>query len=251
MLVTSVTRLLSNFSLMLLGALTLSIAARAQDVIASNETYISDKRTIAVEKFAVPESGRRPAVIILYGASGLTQDPESMREYGRKLARAGYIAFLPHYFDATGSSTSGEIPVTRDRFERWYKALDDGIAFVQKDPAVDRDRIGLMGMSLGAYLALWDASQNSHVKAVVEYYGSINMFLGPPRRMPPTLILHGAKDEFVPVDEARHVEDLLKAQHARYEIHIYADQGHGFEGAASSDAWERTLAFFKRYLSAP
>lgn len=185
-----------------------TVGGQAQQVDFSTQTYASHKTPIVVERFAMALPGRRPAVILLYGASGLTGGPETLREYARKLARAGYVVFLPHYFDATESLTAGDLPVPRNRFERWYQALEDGISFVGHQPEVDAHRIGLVGLSLGAYLALWDASQDSRVKAVVEYYGSINMFLGPAHRMPPTLILHGSKDTFVSVSEAHRVESV-------------------------------------------
>ena len=80
------------------------------------------------------------------------------------------------------------------------------------------------------------------------------MFLGPPKRMPATLILHGEKDSFVSVAQAHELERLLQQQHAPYEIKIYPGQEHGFLGpdgdpAAAKDAWDRTLAFFGKYLA--
>src|SRR5205823_14574179 len=54
-------------------------------------------------------------------------------------------------------------------------------------------------------------------------------------------------------------ELALKAAHARYEMHVYLGTQHGFHNnstprynePAAKLAWERTVAFFKKNLSAP
>ena len=92
--------------------------------------------------------------------------------------------------------------------------------------------------------------------AVVEYYGG----LIPPlreraRQMPPTLILHGAKDAIIPLSEATDLDKLLTSYGRPHEIHIYPDAGHGFnfhgngvsyDRDAASDAWTRALEFLDR-----
>ncbi|MBV8050789.1 MAG: dienelactone hydrolase family protein, partial [Acidobacteriaceae bacterium] len=184
---------------------------------------------------------------------GLTVRGDAFSNNARHLANNGYLAFLIHYFDATDSATAGKLPVSRDDFQRWTRALQDGITYISKDGQVDRHRVGLLGFSLGAFLALWESSQDSRVKAVCEYYGGTSLFLGPAQRMPATLILHGEADSVVSVEEARKLERVLQEQHAPYEKKIYPHQEHGFDGpdgdpAAAQDAWKRTIAFFHRYL---
>jgi carboxymethylenebutenolidase len=226
----------------------------AQATAPSIETYQSSRKTIRLERFSPSSPGRRrPVIFVVYGAQGMTARPEALRSYARSLADHGYMAFLIHCFDATESATAGELPVDRARFQRWTKALHDGITFATKDDHVDPHRIGLLGFSLGAFLALWESSQDPRVKAVSEYYGGTSLFMGPPQRMPATLILHGEKDSFVPVEEAKKLQRLLEQQHAPYEVRIYPGQEHGFDGpegdaASAKDAWARSLAFFDRYL---
>lgn len=240
-----------NVGLLLLGFI---FHAEAQDKAALTETFQCSGKTIHLERFAAPDPGRHPTIFLTYGASGLTAGPEGLRDYARDLANHGYVVFLIHYFDATDSATAGELPVSRSRFELWTKALHDAISYAAKDPHVDPHRIGVLGFSLGAFLALWESSQDSRLKAAVEYYGGTSLFMGPPQRMPPTLILHGEKDTVVPVEEARNLQRLMEQQHAPYEIKIYPNQEHGFDGpegdpAARQDAWQRTLAFFRKYLA--
>ena len=218
------------------------------------DVFQSSGKKISLERFSPTDAGRHPVIFLTYGAAGMTARGDAIRDYARQLAGHGYVVFLIHYFDATDSATAGELPVSPPKFKLWTKALQDGITYAAKDPQVDRHRIGLLGFSLGAFLALWESSQDSRVKVVCEYYGGTSLFLAPPQRMPTTLILHGENDSVVPVEEARKLERLLREQHAIYEIKIYPHQDHGFDGPegdpqASKDAWERTLGFFDKYLA--
>jgi carboxymethylenebutenolidase len=190
--------------------------------------------------------------VLLYGSRGLTTNGEAFRAYAHSLAEHGYVAYLPRYFDATGSETAGALPVPPERFRTWTRAVEDAIGHAARDPQVDARRIGLLGMSLGGFLAAWEASQDTRVRALAEYYGGASMFLGAPKRMPATLIVHGEKDSFVPVEQARQLQRLVEQQQAPCEIKIYPGQEHGFnfdgDPAAARDAWEHTLDFFRRHL---
>lgn len=228
---------------------------QAQAPVPPVESFKSSGKWIRLERFAPADPGHHPAIFVLYGASGLTRRGEAFRNYSRSLAAHGFVAFLIHYFDANDSATSGDLPVSSAHFQLWSKALQDGISYAAKDAQVDRHRIGLLGFSLGAFLAVWEASQDTRIKAVSEYYGGASMFLGPAKRMPATLILHGEKDSFIPVEEAHQLERLLQRQHAPYEIKIYPGQEHGFDGPegdpeVTRDAWQRTLAFLDKHLAA-
>ena len=113
---------------------------------------------------------------------------------------------------------------------------------------VDAGRIGLLGFSLGAYLALSVASVEPRVKAVVEFFGGIPEELHGFKRMAPVLILHGEQDRIVPVSEAIRLQQLLQRTGSPYEIKIYPDAGHGFNGLQFLDAGQRTLKFLRKYL---
>lgn len=229
-------------------------AANAQEPRPESRTFTSAGKQIRIERFAPAAPGKHPAVIMLYGASGMTGGGDKLRGYARQLSDHGYVAFLLHYFDSTDSPNAGEVPVPEARFRIWTRTLEDAISFVGKDASVERNRIGLLGFSLGAFLAVWESTQDARVRAVVEYYGGTSMFLGPPKRMPATLILHGEKDSFVSVKQAYDLERLLQQEHAAYEIKVYPGLDHGFDGpdgdpTAAKDAWERTLGFFSKRLA--
>ena len=126
----------------------------------------------------------------------------------------------------------------------------DAVGHVAEHPRVDAERIGLLGFSLGGYLALSVASVDSRVKAVVEFFGGLpremKLFM---RRLCPVLILHGAEDETVPVGEAYELEKELQRRGIPYEMKIYDCTGHGFNGEVWRDASARTLAFLEKHLA--
>ncbi len=100
---------------------------------------------------------------------------------------------------------------------------------------------------------LADAAQDPRLKAISEYYGRLgDDFPKHVTRMPPVLILQGDADEGVPVSEAYKLQSFLQRVHAPCEMKIYPGVGHLFDGngdtAEGKEAWQRTLAFFDRYL---
>lgn len=192
------------------------------------------------------EGQRLPAIIGLYGSGG---DHESMSQPAGQLAEKGFAVYVLHYFDRTGT-VEAEKSALVSHFPAWMKTLWDAVSFVEQQPLVDPARIGLLGFSLGAYLAVCGAAIDPRVKAVAEFFGGfpkeMKLFM---RRLSPMLILHGEIDPIIPVAEAYHLQEVLKRKGIAHEIQIYPGVGHGFDGAVWDDATSRTLAFFHKYLS--
>ncbi len=195
-----------------------------------------------------------------------------MEHYAGMLAAEGFAVYLLHYFDRAGidsagnSTTIGGQKIVEEKiveqklvkqqivrnFPLWMKTLWDATSFVEAQPAVDGERIALLGFSLGAYLSLANSAIDPRVKAVVEFFGGMpkemNLFM---RRLCPVLILHGEADPTVPVEEAYRLQKLLDKKGIPYEIKIYPGAGHGFEDQAIwRDAGLRSLQFLKKHLSA-
>jgi carboxymethylenebutenolidase len=206
----------------------------------------SGGKAVAVDCFLPSaQSALLPAVIGLHGSGG---GLETLGVMAQNLAAEGFAVYLPHYFQRTGTISTDEATIFRN-FPIWGKALWDVNSFVAQQPAVDLERIGLLGRSLGGYLALSLAAVDTRVKAVVEYFGGlpkeVRFFQ---RHMPPTLILHGDADTVVPVAEAYSVQKVLEERNVPYEIKIYPGEGHIFNLAAHEDAERRAAAFLKKYL---
>ena len=208
--------------------------------------FLSGGKPIRVDAY-LPETldGPVPTVIALHGAGG---NVSGMERYATMLAAEGFAVYLLHYFDRTGTEPA-DLQSMKRNFPLWMKTLWDAFSFIETQPQVDRQRIALLGFSLGAYLSLANSAVDPRVKAVVEFFGGMpkemRLFM---RRLCPVLILHGEADPTVPVEEAYELQKLLRKKGIAYEIKIYPAAGHGFESEIWRDAGLRSLQFLRKYL---
>lgn len=212
----------------------------------STLTFASGKVAIPVQLFMPEDGGPHPVVIALHGSGGIregwAEQPASL------LAGRGFAVFVVHYFERTGTLWADDRTI-RQNFEPWVKTISDAITFASKQPGVDGARVGLLGFSLGGYLALSVATVDPRVKAVVEYFGGLPEELTHELKpLPPVLVLHGERDSVVPVREAHKLQHLFETTGTPYEIKLYPGAGHGFSGFDLLDAGQRTLAFLKQHL---
>jgi carboxymethylenebutenolidase len=136
-------------------------------------------------------------------------------------------------------------------FPAWVHAVRDGISYLDKNPKVEHDNVGLLGVSLGGFLSTSVSSVDPRIRAVVNVSGGIPEEIArSAKRFAPTLILHGDADRTVPVQQAYELESVLKRTKTPYEIEIYPGQGHMFRGDAQFDAMTRTLGFLDEHLRA-
>jgi carboxymethylenebutenolidase len=216
----------------------------------SQITFESGGKAIRLDVY-LPEdkSHPLPAVIALYGSGG---GVSGMEQPASMLAGQGFAVFVLHYFDRTETVEAYDKPTIMRHFPAWGKTIWDAVGFVAGHPAVDADRIALLGFSLGAYLALSVSAVDSRVKAVVEFFGGlpkeVKFFM---RRLCPTLILHGEADEVVPVQEAYDLQKLLEKKDIPYEMKVYPGVGHGFDNDTWRDAGIRSLQFLQKHLVSP
>jgi carboxymethylenebutenolidase len=208
-------------------------------------SFVSGNTQIQIDHYPPSKAGNSPAVILAHGSGGPFHgiDP-----YAQQAANFGVHVFVVHYFDRTGHSWVYPSQI-ETHFLDWLQTLKDAVTFVADQPGVDPRRIGLLGFSLGAYLSLSLATQDSRIAAVAELFGGLpEHFVKDAANLPPVLILHGGEDQTVPVREARSLEQLLQQHNIPYQVKIYTDQGHIFRGLAQLDAMRRVVSFFRKYL---
>jgi dienelactone hydrolase len=226
-------RLLAIFSI---ACCSIAVLAESPEVA----HFASGNRQVAYEIYGSGSPG--PILILLHGASG--PDVPLYRGLAQTFATKNYTVFYLHYFDA--SDTHGG---SAENYAAWQKAVSDLVLACQNEPRWANRKIGLIGFSMGASVALAAGSQLVPVSAVAEWYGSLpDEFFYRLKGMPPLLILHGNDDDNIPLMNAQQLIALCGMKKFVCESHIYPGQGHGFQSPASDDAIKRTFDFFSRQL---
>jgi carboxymethylenebutenolidase len=213
-----------------------------------HQTFQSGGKQIGLDCFVPEGKGKKfPAVLGLHGSGG---GHDGMAQPATMLAEHGFAVYVLHYFDRTGTTRVQDRGEILRRSPFWMKTVWDSVSFVACQPGVDAERIGFLGFSLGAYLALADAVIDSRIKAVVEFFGGLPREIRPfVRRLCPVLILHGEIDQTVPVGEAYDLQRVLENKGIPHETKIYPGVGHSFNGEVWRDAGLRSLAFLQKYLA--
>jgi carboxymethylenebutenolidase len=207
--------------------------------------FTSAGKQIQLEHYACTRARPSPAILLIHGSGGPLR---GLDPFAQQAAGMGVHVFVPHYFERTGHNWVSP-NVIQNHFVEWLETLRDGVSYIAEQPGVDPERIALLGFSLGGFLSLALAAQEPRIAAVAELFGGLpEHFVQAAAKLPPVLILHGARDTTVPVAEAEKLEALLKQHNVPHEMKIYSDQGHHFTGLAQLDAMRRVVMFFRRYL---
>jgi dienelactone hydrolase len=258
-----------------LGGGRVHAADEREAVKQSASSYVSAERTINVTRFDPAAPGPHPAVLLLHGIDGAEKNAAIYHRLAGNLAVKGYVVFVVRYFDCFADRPkelaffcdnvkghlNGAAVKERDRVQRAFgdclTAVNDGIKYVRKQPGVDRERIGLVGFSLGAFLALSAATcEEWKVAAVVDLFGGLPEEMHKQAKgLPPVLILHGDQDQTVPVAAAHALQKSLKENRIDHDIEVYKGAGHMFDNGkggvdwrAALDAEKRTHAFLDQHL---
>lgn len=204
-----------------------------------NGSFRSGNIEVGYECYDPQLTAPAPAVVILHGAGGLEWGRGLFAQNAKMLARRGILAYIPRYFERASGAVSSQ------NFKLWLETLRDFLAHIRLQPAIDPSRIGLLGFSLGAYLAI--SCDDPEIKAVVDVFGGLSEE-HPPKHLRPTLILHGDSDTVVPVEEAHRLQRRLKEAGVECETRIFPGQGHDLEGGAGREALTLTLNFLQKRL---
>jgi carboxymethylenebutenolidase len=209
-------------------------------------TFVSQGKPVRVDAFRPKSPGRHPIVLALHGSGGFATVDAS--QFAQMLADRGFAVFVPHYFEVTGTTWAYPQEI-REKHRHWVTAISDTIDYATQQDFADPSSIGIVGFSLGAYLGLALAAIQSRIRAVVDYFGGMpEEIIAEMRHCPAVLVLHGDRDQTVPVTEAFKLESLLKARRVPHEVKIYKGAGHGFRGPDMLDAAQRTYFFLKKHL---
>lgn len=148
-----------------------------------------DGQPLSLDLYQPPSPGRYPAVIAIYGGSWARGSPAESAQMGRYLASRGYVVVAIDYrhtpdyrFPAQIEDVTAALSFVSDRADEYE---------------IDRDRIGLLGWSAGAHLAMLAGFQPASssasslanslanslakplaIRSIVDYYGPVDLAVG-------------------------------------------------------------------------
>ena len=211
-------------------------------------------------------SGPFPAIVVAHPASGVGEFTQSIAD---RLAEAGYAAVAPNRFHRVpaealaGGRAAGQFLNDLETVADMNATVD----FLRNHPAIDGERIGIIGFCSGGRIAWLSAATNPHYRAAVPYYGgNIMATVGNAAAAPfalaegincPMLFHFGEVDANPSQEDMRTLDAELTRLGKEHDFRTYAGAGHAFldhtqsaryhEDAAKA-SWPVTLEFFARHL---
>ncbi|MGA9659545.1 MAG: YghX family hydrolase [Asticcacaulis sp.] len=249
---TLVASLLPNY------ALATQVEFTDPDIQAEYITYPSPRGHGAVRAYLVKPAkldGKAPAVVVVHENRGLNPYIEDV---ARRVAKAGFIALAPD-----GLSSVGGYPGNDEKGRELQSKIDpeklmnDFFAAVEflMAHAQSTGKVGITGFCYGGGVANAAAVAYPELKAAVPFYGRQPSAEDVSKIQAPLLLHYAGLDTRInegwPAYEA-----ALKAANKTYEAYIYPNVNHGFHNdstprydeAAAKLAWDRTIAWFQKYL---
>jgi dienelactone hydrolase len=192
---------------------------------------------------------------------------------GEKLTKKGYVVLAMNYH--AEKKPSRAIIRGLDVWRSWQEMVRNGVKYLNSEPSVQENKIGLIGFSEGATLAVSVAGSIPGVRAVIDYYGpnpdeykmvaaygggkvdTLYYAKDPFSSMPPLQIHHGGADPDTPVSVSKNLYQTLKNKGRTAELHVYKGIGKQFfdpryralySPGAAQESWKLTLAFLDKYV---
>ncbi|NJC98206.1 MAG: dienelactone hydrolase family protein [Anaerolineae bacterium] len=251
--------LLVVFVLFLAGSIAVDALAGGDRLAAVTNTTIPgvdggpDVRAYVAEPTG---EGPFPSVIMIHEFFGLN---ESIVGKADLLAEQGYLVVAPDTF--RGSTTSW-IPraiyqvITTDQADV-NADLDSVYAWLESQPDVAQDRVGVAGFCYGGRASLLYSLHNDRLAATVVFYGSSETDPAILKNLPgPVLGIFGGADQSIPLSEVDAFEKGLETAGVPHRITVYDGQPQAFvqdaegikSGGAQGEAWNEMLAFLDENL---
>jgi dipeptidyl aminopeptidase/acylaminoacyl peptidase len=219
--------------------------------------------------------GPLPTLIWLHGGPEAQERP-TFQPLFQALVAEGVAVFAPN---VRGSGGYGRSFTTADDVERRFVAITDvraAVDFLVSAGLADPGRVGVSGRSYGGYLALvalawfpdlfavgvdvcgisdfatfYEHTEPWIASAATTKYGdphtdaALLRELSPMHRVDritaPLLVVHGAHDTNVPLEEARQVVDALRERGASPGFLLFEDEGHEVHGTENRVVFVREV----------
>jgi carboxymethylenebutenolidase len=234
------------------------VAKDDKEITASSETVASPKGNGSIKGYFVKPAkaaGKLPAVLVIHENRGLNPYVEDV---ARRLAKAGFMAYAPD-----GTTSVGGFPGTDEEGAVKFRQVDGVKMFEDFVASYDwlkarpdcTGKVGAVGFCFGGGVVNHLAWVRPDLAAGVPFYGTPAGAEDTAKIKAPMLIHHGEMDTRLAAGWPAY-DAALTAAHVTHEGYIYKGAQHGFHNdttprydkEAATLAWERTLAWFNKYL---
>jgi len=206
-----------------------------------------------------------PAIVAIQHAPGVDTFLHATAE---RLAQAGYVVVAPDLYHRLDARLDGmqKMKLLKDR--EVEADVNATVEWLRAHPAVNRERLGIIGFCMGGRVAYLGAAANPCFKAAVVYYGGNIMVPWGDGAVAPfartgeihcPLLFHFGADDTNPSPADMHRLDAELMRHGKaHEFHVYPNAGHAFMNftnaeryreAATNSSWPRTLTFLAQHLA--
>ena len=233
-----------------------TVLAKSDDLFTEYITYPGVQGEMKAYVARPKEMKAYPTVVVMHENRGLNAHIEDVT---RRAAQAGFLAIAPNALAPLGGT-----PESEDEARKLFTQLkpEDNLAnFIKlfdylpsrKD---SNGNYGCVGFCWGGAMANNLAVNVSSLKAAVAFYGRPADAADVPKIKAALQLHYGSLDERVNAGIPA-FEEALKKNEKTYQLFMYEGVNHAFHNntsaaryneAAAKLAWERTIAFFTKYL---
>ena len=219
--------------------------------------YVSGRDSVSAYFSLPPGDEPFPALIVIHEWWGLN---DWIRYNADAFANKGYAALAIDLYRGKSTKNSDEAHELMRGLpqDRVAKDLEAAYSFLQNNPKVDKNKIGVIGWCMGGGYSLQAATILPKLKAAVMNYGSL---LSDPANVKkircPLLGIFGETDRGIPLMDVQNFEKSLKDAKKENKIIIYRNVGHAFMNPNNKDgynqeiterAWREIFAFLEKHL---
>ena len=201
-------------------------------------------------------NGTHPGVIVIQEWWGLDGH---IRDVAERFAREGFVALAPDLYHGKVASEPDEARklVMGMSREQALKDLQGAVTYLVGLPEVAPKKLGCIGFCMGGSMALFLAVASPKIAAAAPFYAGMQP---PPEQLArieaELFCAFGADDGGIPPENVRKFEATLREHGKRAVVRVYDGAPHSFfndtkdsdRADASKDAWEQSLALFRRVL---
>jgi carboxymethylenebutenolidase len=204
------------------------------------------------------DNEKHPGVVLIQEWWGI--EPH-IRDLAQKLAAEGFVVAVPDLYHGKIATEPNDAQrmtmMIRGNIDKAAKEIIAALDTLKAMPNVEPKKLGLMGFCIGGFMTYVVASRYPDLGAVVAFFGA--GYDPTPEEVAkinaPVLAIYGSKDQSVPADQIKKIQQVYKAAGKDITVKIY-DAGHAFinpshgmgNEKAAAEAWPVAVNFLKEHI---